>query len=150
MARGKHIQFFRFAAVGSAGFFVDLGILLVLVRGLGADPYLARPASVFAAMLFTWAVNRTYTFRVEKTTGLTRELLLYIAVSLGGSFINYSVYCAMYWIVGPEFPIALVISVGSGSLAGLVWNFSASRRLVFKQAGITKPISETVLITSDS
>jgi putative flippase GtrA len=150
MAHSKKAQFCRFAAVGAVGFLVDLGVLLVLVRGIGAHPYLARPISVLAAMLFTWAVNRTFTFSIERTTSLMRELLLYITVSLGGSIINYLVYCAVYWIIGVNFPLALAVSVAAGSLAGLVWNFSASRRLVFKQGGATKPISRPGLFPSDS
>ncbi|RYZ81743.1 MAG: GtrA family protein [Proteobacteria bacterium] len=135
----KTSQFFRFAAVGAVGFFVDLGVILLLVQGAGVDPYLARAFAVFAAMLFTWVMNRTYTFTVENSTRLKRELLLYFAVNMGGSMINYAVYSAFLWTVGGRLPLALVISVGLGSLAGLTWNFSMSRRLIYPSGQTAKP-----------
>lgn len=132
-------QFIRFAAVGAAGFIVDLGVVLLLVQGAGVDPYLARAFAVFAAMLFTWVMNRTFTFTVENSSTLKRELLLYFAVNMGGSVINYAVYSAFLWTVGGRLPMVLVISVGLGSLAGLMWNFSMSRRLIYPNGQTAKP-----------
>ncbi len=132
-------QFIRFAAVGAAGFIVDLGVVLLLVQGAGVDPYLARAFAVFAAILFTWVMNRTFTFTVENSSTLKRELLLYFAVNMGGSVINYAVYSAFLWTVGGRLPMVLVISVGLGSLAGLMWNFSMSRRLIYPNGQTAKP-----------
>ena len=74
-----YLQFFRFSAIGAAGFLVDVSALYLL-NGLGFDLYSARVASFLCAATFTWLGNRLFTFRessaIRRASG--REWLVYV------------------------------------------------------------------------
>ena len=114
-----------FTLVGGAGFLVDVGVLLLLSQVLGLDIYVARVLSWFAAATFTWWMNRTLTFR-DRDAGLLRQWLMFLAANAGGGLINIGVSSALIAL-----RVAPVAAVACGSLAGLLWNFLASRRFVF-------------------
>jgi putative flippase GtrA len=118
-------QLALFTLVGGAGFLVDAGVLLLLSQVLGLDIYVARVLSWFAAATFTWWMNRTLTFR-DRDAGLVRQWLMFLAANTGGGLINIGVSTALIAL-----GVAPVAAVACGSLAGLLWNFLASRRFVF-------------------
>ena len=123
-------QFVSFAIVGAGGFFVDVGILLLcLEAGLGY--YLGRLVSFLAAATLTWYGNRIFTFRhAARDQPGGRQWMRFVAAMSTGGAVNYSVYSAL--IAGAElFREIPALAVAAGSIAGLVVNFSASRRLVF-------------------
>jgi putative flippase GtrA len=118
-------QLALFTLVGGAGFVVDAGVLLLLTHAAGLDVYVARLLSWLAAATFTWWLNRTLTFR-DRAAGLLRQWLMFLATNSGGGLINIGVSSAL--IASRMTPVA---AVACGSLAGLLWNFLASRRFVF-------------------
>jgi putative flippase GtrA len=130
-------QFLRFALVGCAGFVVDAGVLS-LVLWLGADHYTGRIASYLAAATFTWALNRNYTFRAQRGTGLLSEWGRFLAANAVGGVINWATYAILVSFSATVFAHP-VIGVAAGSLAGLVVNFTLSRRFVFgTEAGVRR------------
>lgn len=128
-----HAQFLRFALVGCAGFIVDAAVLSAAIQLFDADRYLGRVVSYLAAATFTWAFNRNYTFRAQRDDRLLREWGRFLASNAVGGLVNYLTY-AMLVSVSALVSAHPVIGVGAGSLAGLVVNFSLSRRLVFAHA----------------
>ena len=60
-ARRSLGQFLRFGLVGTAGFVVDAAALTAAMA-LGLGPYGGRVVSYLAAVTFTWAMNRRFTF----------------------------------------------------------------------------------------
>jgi putative flippase GtrA len=118
-------QLALFTLVGGAGFVVDAGVLLLLTHAVGLDIYVARLLSWLAAATFTWWLNRTLTFR-DRATGLPRQWLMFLAANSAGGLINIGVSTAL--IASHLTPVA---AVACGALAGLLWNFLASRRFVF-------------------
>ena len=121
-------ELFRFAVVGTIGFVVDVAALQLFAGPLGAGLYLGRVFSFLVAASVTWYLNARFTFRVERL-GLAQWLRFLAANSVGASA-NYAVYAALIALGGvpSEFP---AIAVGCGSLAGLAFNFAASRHFVF-------------------
>jgi putative flippase GtrA len=117
-------QFGLFTLVGAAGFLVDAGVLLLLAA-LGLNIYLARVLSWLTAATFTWWLNRTLTFK-DRDTGLLRQWLMFLVANAGGGLINIGVSSLLI-----AARIAPVLAVACGALAGLSWNFLASRRFVF-------------------
>ena len=114
--------------VGGAAFFVDAGVLVLLVSGAGVDPYLARVFSFLAAATFTWWLNRRYTFEVKHApTG--SEWAAYVGLMVIGAAVNYGTYAAAitWWPLAREH---LWLGVALGSIAGLGINFLTSRRLL--------------------
>ena len=117
-----------FSVVGVIGFFVDAGVLTVVIE-LGADPYSGRAFSFFCAVTTTWYLNRTFTFGSENT-GLLNEWTKFVSVNSVGGIINYTTYALLVWQIPfiAQYPIN---GVAVGSLAGLIWNFNVSKKLVF-------------------
>jgi putative flippase GtrA len=123
------LQFLRFALVGCAGFLVDAGVLNAVLL-LGADRYTGRVASYLAAASFTWALNRNYTFREQRDTKLLREWGRFLAANAAGGLINWVTYAILVSASTTMFAHP-VIGVAAGSAAGLLVNFTLSRRFVF-------------------
>jgi putative flippase GtrA len=125
-------QFLRFALVGAAGFVVDAATLYAAMHWAGLDRLVARVPSFLAAATFTWALNRRYTFRVDTKTGLLREWFRFLSVNSIGSLINLGAY-TLVQLMGPPSPWLPLIGVAVGSVAGLLFNYLGSSRLVFNR-----------------
>ncbi len=126
-------QFLRFALVGVAGFVVDAATLHAAIRFLGAGLYVGRVLSYLMAATATWALNRRYTFVDRGNSRLLHEWLKFLAANAVGGVVNYLTYAAL---VKASALVATwpVLGVGAGSIAGLVVNFTLSRRLVFSNS----------------
>lgn len=127
-------QFFRFCIVGTIGFVVDAGSLYLIMAATGAGPFLARFFSFVLAATATWILNRRYTFRASRREPILLEWLRYLGYASIGGAINYGVYalCLLGFELARAHP---VIGVAAGSIAGLAFNFLATRHLVFRVAG---------------
>jgi putative flippase GtrA len=128
-------SFTRFAAVGGAGYFVNLAALWLATRYLGLDKYAAGAFSIFIAMVFTWLGNRYLTFAQRRARGsvlaIGREFLAFIGANSVGAVVNYAVYAALLRFASTPFDNKYVAQA-CGVLVGLVFNFTLSRTMVFK------------------
>ena len=127
------IQFGKFGLVGVAGLLVDTAVLYAVIGATGVEFYIARILSFLAAATATWALNRRFTFRGAARQPLHREWAKFLAANSFGGVVNYAVS------VGLVTALAVVaahpfLAVAAGSLAGMCFNFAASKRLVFKGA----------------
>lgn len=125
-------RFLRFAAVGGAGFVVNEAVLhLALV--LGADRYTGWLASFAVAVTFTWWGNRTLTFRDHAAeTGLLREWATFVVANSLGALANFATYSLLVnFVAAPLGDPHLALA--AGTIVGLVFNFTASRRFVFRR-----------------
>ncbi len=119
--------------VGTLGFFVDALVLTLLIGPVGVGLYLGRLGSFLAAATFTWACNRRFTFGDTSRSGRFRQWGRFLAANAAGGLVNYGLYAALVtWHDG--FRSWPVLAVAAGSLAGLLVNFFASRRFVFRSA----------------
>lgn len=118
-----------FALAGGVGFVVDAGVLLGLAAYTG--PYVGRLVSFCAAVLTTWLINRHLTFR-DSASGvpMRTELVRYFVVCIGGGVINLATYSILVHALDLD-RLWLPAAVAAGSLAGMLVNFSLSKRLVF-------------------
>ncbi len=127
---GSYRRLLAFAVVGTIGFLVDAGIVFGLT-GLGMSPFVAQAIAFAAAVTVTWFGNRSWTFRDNVGRfGLKEEWLRYVSANAVGWCVNNGVYGGLVLAA----PFALrnpVWAVAAGSLAGLVFNYTAARRLVF-------------------
>ncbi|MBP2227144.1 putative flippase GtrA [Azospirillum agricola] len=126
------VQFGKFGVVGIVGLLVDT-IVLYGGLALGLEFFAARIPSFLAAATTTWALNRAFTFRGAADEPLHRQWAKFIAANAVGGVVNYAVS------VGLEANVAMVeahpvLAVAAGSLAGMLFNFAASKHLVFKDA----------------
>ncbi|HEY8564146.1 MAG TPA: GtrA family protein [Beijerinckiaceae bacterium] len=126
-------RFLRFALVGAAGFLVDAGTLMLLLAATPAGLYAGRLGSFLAAVTFTWAANRRYTFGAGRRSarGLVAEWSRFVAVNALGGGVNLGVYTLLV-STSALFAARPWLAVAVGSVAGLAVNFAGSSRLVFR------------------
>lgn len=125
-------QFLRFAVIGAAGFFVDAGVLLLARDMLGLDLYTGRVLSYLCAATFTWICNRRFTFTYAERAAPARQWLRFLGANALGGLVNYSVYALIvtFTQTGTTWPVT---GVAAGSIAGLAFNFTASKLWVFRR-----------------
>ena len=126
--------FFRFAVVGGAGYVVNAAALTIFTNALHFGADFAVPAAIFVAMCFTWVGNRYLTFgarRAHGTRGVIEEFLRFVGANLLGAVVNGGVTLTLVHY-GPGWFSNLYVAQACGVLAGLVFNFTLSRLLVFR------------------
>jgi putative flippase GtrA len=122
-------MFLLFATIGAAAFVVD-ALVLKLGLAMGLTPAVGRIVSLFVSMNFTFVVNRAVTFAKFRGRSLPAQWALYMAANSIGALVNYLVFLAL--TAGPlkNHP---VLAVAAGSIAGLAFNFTASRLTAFRR-----------------
>lgn len=116
-----------FLLAGGAGFLVDAGMLWLLLRLTALGPLAARTVGIAAAMLFTFWVNRTFTFG-RSGRGLAAEGARYGGVAVAAALLNYALYAALVL----AFPgLSPLLAAAAASLAAMAWSFLGYSRLVF-------------------
>ena len=127
--------YLRFGLVGASGFVVDETVLTILHYGIGIDRYSARAVSIFCAATFTWWGNRNLTFAEHAATGglgaLAHEWLKFMLANGIGAVANYSAYTLLVSFAPYPFDNPLV-ATALGVAVGLVFNFTLSKRFVFR------------------
>jgi putative flippase GtrA len=128
------LSILRFAVIGALGMPVDAGVLWLMTHRAGLDSYSGRIVSWICAATFTWAGNRYVTFRGSRARGpggAAKEWLRFLAANAVGGLVNVGLYSTLVRFAPPpanNLYVALVLGV----LAGLVFNFTLSKKLVFK------------------
>ena len=134
IARIRDSQFLRFAIVGAGGFVVDESVLALMTKLFLVDAFSSRVVSIFASMTFTWWGNRNLTFHEQAATGLTgvaREWIRFVAANSVGAVVNYSSYVLLLRFAPPPLNNPFLdTAIGVG--IGLIFNFTLSKRLVFR------------------
>jgi putative flippase GtrA len=131
-SRDTSRQLLRFAVIGAVAFVVDASVLLVARDVVGLGLYLGRLCSFLIAATFTWALNRRFTFADEDTPRVS-QWGRFLAANAVGGVVNYAVYAVLVTLV-PVVSAYPVLGVAAGSLAGLLFNFTASKKWVFRKA----------------
>ena len=128
MKLGRQVAWF--AVGGVIGFIVDAGIVHVLVRRTGWNPYLARVLSFLVAASVTWAWNRTFTFAHRRHLRAGAEWSRWVTMMGGGALLNYAIYAVLVACVAmvQRWP---VLGVAAGSVVAAMVNFFAARAVVF-------------------
>ena len=104
-------------------------LITAVATGVVIDRCYPLAATIWwlAAATFTWWLNRTLTFK-DEGTGMLRQWLMFLAANSGGGLINIGISSAL--IAARVTPVA---AIACGALAGLMWNFLASRQFVFRR-----------------
>jgi len=119
--------FLRFAAVGAAGFAVNEAALYAAIHWLHLGKDAAWFFAFIPAVTFTWWGNRTLTFHEHASDAWLKEWARFVATNSLGALVNLAVYEALIHFTRLDAMPALA----AGVLAGMVFNFTLSKRLVF-------------------
>ncbi|MBU2731610.1 GtrA family protein [Acidithiobacillus ferridurans] len=132
MIPNKNIsEIVRFGISGVAGFVVDAGIVLLVTREFGLGPIVAQVIAFTVAVTVTWIINRHWTFAEHASENWLHEWTRYVAANSVGAAVNNGIY-GLLVLTLTMFSTNPVIAVAAGSLAGMVFNFTSSKLVVFK------------------
>ena len=129
----SRLSVLRFAVIGALGMPVDWAVLQLMVHW-GTGPYLGRVLSWSCAATFTWAGNRYFTFaasRARSLVGTVKEWRRVLAANAVGGLVNVGLYSVLVRFAPPPFN-NLTVALVCGVLLGLAFNFTLSKRVVFK------------------
>jgi putative flippase GtrA len=130
MTKSTVSQFLRFGISGGIGFLVDVAVLY-LAMAAGANFYLGRGISFLCAVFATWQINRNFAFRASGSLSLWQEWWRYLLAMLGGGVVNYLSSAVAVALLPPS-PLAPMLGVAIGSIAGMTINFISSKLFVFR------------------
>ena len=134
IARIRDSQFLRFAVVGGTGFFVNEAVLFAAIRFLRAGPHTGWIVAFLVTVTYTWWGNRKLTFRSDAARGgraVALEWARFVMANALGALVNYAIYEALITFAGAPLN-SPYIALACGTLAGLLFNFTLSKRLVFR------------------
>ena len=126
--------FIRFAIIGALGYVVSASILALTTGPLKMDFAAGNALSIFLGMIFTWQGNRYFTFRAQRARGFKgalQEWLKFMGANGVGAVANYLSALALVQYAAPPFSNKFVAQI-IGVLVGLVFNFTLSKTLVFR------------------
>lgn len=130
-ARQPAGELLRFGLVGLSGLVVDLAVLHLYLALAGDRPYSGQAIAWCVAVTTNWALNRRFTFTGRGHGPMLRQWARFVTVNLGGAALNNGCYALL--VAGVPLCHAVPdIAVAAGTLAGMLLNFSGSRRLVFR------------------
>ena len=131
-------QFLRFCGTGALGFMVDAGILLMMTKINHLPPIPSRGISFSVAVVVTWALNRSWTFRVSLRPSCG-EFLSYLTTQALGLGSNFGIFS--FLII---FPLPLVgrpiAALALASLCALGINYAGMRAVVFSRSNPTSSV----------
>lgn len=128
------VPILRFGVIGALGMPVDWSVLQLCVHW-GTGPYWGRIISWLCAATFTWLGNRYFTFpdtRARTVLGTAREWARFLAANAVGGLVSVGLYSVLVRYAPPPFN-DLTVALVTGVLAGLVFNFTLSKTLVFRR-----------------
>lgn len=124
--------FLRYCVVGAGGFAVEALALAVLFHRLSFGYYAAKAIAFTIAVLFTWLLNRKFTFgRSERT--VVDEAAGYMGVQVFGATVNFAVYSLVIETMpfAAQYPVSALVPA---SAAGLLVNFIGTSHWVYRGA----------------
>ena len=122
----------QFLVVGASGLAINLLALTLLLRW-DAPEKPAVAAAILVSMLWNFALNRRFSFSYARNQSIVRQFFGFIAACSIGAVVNYVTTTGL-WPVLPYKQLAATVGV----LAGTLFNFAASRFLVFRTKHIKK------------
>ena len=133
----KHAEKLRFGLVGGANTAIDFGILFALVF-LGVDKLVANFFSTGIAFIFSFYINRSFTFK--STGGNTKKQFgLFLVITLFGLWvIQPAVIAVVAWLLASSDlskPIILLVGKLLATVATLIWNYILYSKFVFIKEG---------------
>ncbi len=125
-----------FTIIGVINTLIDFGLLLIL-SSTGLSRVFANTISTGIAFIFSFFMNRKYTFQ-STSNNVAREVALFIGVTLFGLWvIQNSIIAVLAPILSSQFgtpsEAATLIAKLFATVASLVWNYLMYDKVVFKR-----------------
>lgn len=131
------VEFMQFCTVGLGSYIVDVGLFNLLAYHLnvplpGDRPMSAKVISVAVAVIFSWVMNRLWTFRDERNENRRREFVLFVLVNIGGMLIALGCLGVSRYMLGLRTQLADNISANIvGLILGTAFRYIMYRYVIF-------------------
>ncbi len=132
---GAWSQLVQFLTVGGLGTVVNL-VLLTAILHLGATPKVAVATAIVLSMCFNFVLNRRFSFGESRKDSWVRQFVGFMTACSVGALINYAVTLLF---MGGRLALRPQLAALVGIAAATVFNFVASRYLVFRSSHIRPP-----------
>lgn len=125
-------QVIRFVIVGVLNTAIDVALLFLLTY-LGIELWFANICSTSVALLFSFVVNRSFTFK--STGNILRQIVPFLAVTLIGLWVLQPL--VLLGVTGllngvwGEY-VGLFVAKMLATVVSMTWNYLLYNRLVFK------------------
>ena len=129
---GAWTQLTQFLLVGGLGTVVNLVVLTNLVAR-NVPTQVAVAAAILVAMCFNFVLNRRFSFSLARGGSWLRQFFAFVAASSVGALINYG---TTLFALGRGMGMRPQVAALLGIAAGTMFNFVASRYLVFRTSHI--------------
>lgn len=125
-------QLIQFSVVGALGLVVNL-VVLTLALQAGVSRPVAVLLAIVVSMISNFFLNRNFSFSYARTGSVWRQFTNFVTACSFGAVVNYVVtLVTMDWTPLPQLAATL------GVLAGMGFNFLASRYWVFRVKHVAK------------
>ena len=131
------VEFTQFLTVGLGSYVVDVGLFnLLAYSGIvalpGDAPMVAKTISVSVSIIFSWAMNRLWTFRNKSDKSKGREFVLFILVNIGGLLLALGSLGVSRFVLGFDSQLADNIAANVvGLVLGTAFRYVCYRYIVF-------------------
>lgn len=131
------VEFVQFLTVGLGSYVVDVGLFnLLAYSGIvelpGDAPMVAKTLSVSVSIIFSWVVNRAWTFRNKSDKPPAREFAAFLLVNIGGMLLALGSLWVSRFVLGFDSQLADNIAAnGVGLVLGTAFRYVCYRYLVF-------------------
>lgn len=125
----RHLpKLLKFGLVGASGSVVDLIAFAVVLLVLPVP--VARAIAIWVAMTWNFYWNRRWTFFESRQHSILRQYLLFCGACLIGAVVSWGTSVGLWHLV-PFFTQYPIVAAIIGIIAGTLFNFVTSSRLVF-------------------
>lgn len=131
------VEFTQFLTVGLGSYVVDVGLFnLLAYSGIvtlpGDAPMVAKTISVSVSIIFSWVMNRLWTFRNKSDKSKGREFVLFILVNIGGLLLALGSLGVSRFVLGFDSQLADNIAANIvGLVLGTAFRYVCYRYIVF-------------------
>ena len=131
------VEFIQFLTVGLGSYVVDVGLFnLLAYSGIvtlpGDAPMVAKTLSVSVSIVFSWVVNRLWTFKNRSDKSKGREFVLFILVNIGGLLLALGSLGISRFVLGFDSQLADNIAANVvGLVLGTAFRYVCYRYIVF-------------------
>lgn len=124
-------KLFRYVMVGGIGFFVDSGLLTLLLQR-GYSVVVSRGFSFTLAVSITWLINRSWTFHSNELMSTHKEYAYYFGFQILGALINLSIFFGLIDLY-PNLKRVPVVPLALGASISLAFNYLISKKMIFRE-----------------
>ncbi len=119
-----------FLVSGLIAFSTDAGVLWLLTRFAGLDPYSARILAILVAMVAAYFAHRRLTFSVTNPPSAS-EFLKFASVASTANAINYAIYAGLLVMIPACTPLQALLAA---SIVAMAVSYLGFRFGVFKKS----------------